>query len=218
VAEYTTKLDLVEQILRDLIATGEVAPGERLRQQDLARRLGTSPTPVREALRRLEAEGLIVLSPHRGVRVAEVEPHEMAELYLIRASLEGLAVEHAAPNMTASHLRTLELVQDRIDAARAGANLKPLRKLNYDFHTRLYRLSNLPRLTRIIDSLWPLFPWDSMWAIPGRADSSAREHRAVLKALRAADGAAAGEAMRVHIEHGAAALVAFRAQHQAAER
>ena len=212
VPEYiVTKLDLVEQLLIRAIASGEIAPGEPLRQLELADRLGISATPVREALRRLEAQGLVVRQPHRGVRVAEVEPEEMAELYIIRAALEGLAVEHAVPNLTAKDVRALEQIHERLEAGRAKGALKSLRRLNFDFHTTLYRHSELPRLTRIIDSLWPLFPWDSMWAVPGRAASSAVEHREILDALRAGDAAAAGRAMRRHIESGAEELIKFRA-------
>jgi DNA-binding GntR family transcriptional regulator len=214
-AEYVTKLDLVEQVLRELIASGEIQPGERLRQSELAERVGTSQTPVREALRRLEADGLIVSRPHQGVRVAEVIPEEMAELYLIRARLEGLAVEHAVPNVTQQELKKLITLQDHLEAARASGNAKPLRKLNYDFHTRLYRLSNLARLNKIIDSLWPLFPWDTMLAIPGRVDSSAREHRAILDAVVRVDTKAAREAMEGHIESGAEAFLRFRATDEA---
>jgi DNA-binding GntR family transcriptional regulator len=208
---FVTKLDLAEQLLIRAIASGEIAPGEPLRQLELADRLGVSATPVREALRRLEAQGLVVRHPHRGVRVAQVKPEEMTELYIIRASLEGLAVEHAVPNLTKKDIEALEQIHRRLDSGRERGALKGLRKLNYEFHTTLYQHSELPRLIRIIDSLWPLFPWDSIWAIPGRADSSAAEHREILAALHDRDATAAGDAMRRHIESGAEALIKFHA-------
>jgi len=209
-AEFKTKLDLAEEMLLRVIASGEFAPGEHLRQNDLAARLGISATPVREALRRLEAQGLLVRDPHRGVRVAEVDVEETAELYLMRAVLEGLAVEHATPRVGHRKLAALATIQERIDAYRAVGNLRPLRKLNFDFHTGIYRASRLARLSRLIDSLWPLFPWDSMWAVPGRAESSAREHRAILDAIASGDPVRAGQEMRRHIESGALALSDFR--------
>ncbi len=209
-AEYVTKLDLAEQVLIEAIASGKIGPGEQLRQVELADRLGISATPVREALRRLEAQGLVVRQPHRGVRVVEVEPEGMAELYIIRASLEGLAVEHAVAQLGPKEVKQLESIHERLTAARGNGEAKSLRKLNFDFHTGLYRHSAMPRLNRIIDSLWPLFPWDSMWAIPGRAESSEREHEQILAAVRAGDSASAGQAMRQHIESGAQALVDFR--------
>lgn len=208
IPEYMTKLDRVEQVIRELIASGEIGPGERLRQNDLAERLGTSSTPIREALRRLEAQGIIVSIPHRGVRVAEVDPEEMSELYQIRAVLEGLAVTHSVPNLSPENLGELRSILEKTESTDEGS--KDLRKLNYDFHTSLYRRCNLRRLTRLIDSLWALFPWDSVVAIPGRAASSIREHREILEAVERLDGQAAGEAMRHHVESGEKAFVEFR--------
>lgn len=208
--EFATKLDLAERQLIRLIASGEIAPGEPIRQSHLAERMGISPTPVREALRRLEAQGLVVLEPHRGVRVAEVEPHEMSEIYEIRAALEGLAVEHAVPRLSAKQMQAVEAAQARLERAWAASETKQLAKLNYQFHTLIYRMSGRPRLIKLIDSLWPLFPRDSMWAIPGRGPGIVREHRDVLDAIRAGDAERAHRAMRVHMEAGAKALLAYR--------
>jgi DNA-binding GntR family transcriptional regulator len=210
VLEGVTKLDFTERLLFQLIATGEIGPGEPLRQLELAEKLGVSPTPVREALRRLEAQGLVVHHPYQGVRVVEVEPEEMSELYIIRASLEGLAVEHATSQINEKELDRLDALHRRLIAARTKGATKGLRKLNFEFHTGLYRKSGLPRLVRIVDSLWPLFPWDSMWAIPGRSESSELEHAQILIAIREGDATGAGQAMRNHIESGARALLKFR--------
>jgi DNA-binding GntR family transcriptional regulator len=209
-SQFMTKLDLAEQVLIRSIVSGEIAPGEKLRQIELAERLGVSATPVREALRRLEERGLVVRDPHRGVRVVEVDPEDMGELYVIRGALEGLAVEHATPHVDPKTLKTLDAQHEKLVKACADGTVKKMRSLNFDFHTRLYNCSNMPRLTRIIDSLWPLFPWDSMWAIPGRAQSSEREHGEILDAVRVGDARAAGEAMRRHIESGGQTLLEFR--------
>jgi DNA-binding GntR family transcriptional regulator len=192
-----------------LITSGELGPGEPIRQNQLAERIGISPTPVREALRRLEAQGLVVLEPHRGVRVIEVEPHEMSELYEIRAALEGLAVERAVPLMTEKQIRVVKNAQSRLEEAWSIPESKLLGKYNYEFHTGIYRLSRRPRLIRMIDSLWPLFPWDSMSTIPGRGPGIVEEHRAILAAVIDRDAARAHQAMRFHMEAGARALVAY---------
>jgi DNA-binding GntR family transcriptional regulator len=207
---FASKLDLAERQLLQLIASGEIRPGEPIRQSQLAERMGISPTPVREALRRLEAQGLVVLEPHRGVRVAEVEPEEMGEIYEIRAALEGLAVERAVPRMTAKQVQAVKNAQVRLEEAWAAGQPKLLAKFNYQFHTGIYRLSDRPRLIKLIDSLWPLFPWDSMWTIPGRASGILAEHRAILDAIRLHDPVRAHQAMRAHMEAGAAALLAYR--------
>lgn len=208
--EFATKLDLAERQLLQLIASGEIGPGEPIRQSQLAERMGISPTPVREALRRLEAQGLVVLEPHRGVRVAEVEPHEMSEIYEIRAALEGLAVERAVPLMTQRQIQSVQNAQSRLEDAWAAGEPKLLVKFNYQFHTGIYRHSGRPRLIKLIDSLWPLFPWDSMSTIPGRGPGIVEEHRAILDAICDRDATRAHQAMRVHMEAGAKALLAYR--------
>lgn len=207
-AQYVTKLDFAEMMILQLITSGEIGAGDRLPQNELASRLGVSSTPVREALRRLEAQGLLVRDPHRGVRVAEVDADAMAELYMMRAVLEGLATEHAVANLGPREIGALQAVQDRIDAARARGSRKPLRELNDEFHSLLCSASRLPRLNRLIESLRPLFPWDAMWAVPGRAITSAAEHRAILDTIRQGEAGKAGEAMRSHIESGGRALAA----------
>jgi DNA-binding GntR family transcriptional regulator len=208
--EYTTKVDLAVQLLRELIASGEIPPGETLRQHHLQDRVAMSATPVREALRHLEAEGLVVRIPHKGVRVAEIDPPQTAELYVIRSVLEGLAVEYATPRLAEGDLQWLERTLNRLDTGTTQRRTGVLAKLNYDFHTRIYRASGLPHLNRVIDSLWPLFPKDSMTAVPGRGDAIAHEHWAILDSLRRRDARRAGDAMRVHLEKGAEALLAFR--------
>lgn len=206
--EFATKLDLAERQLLQLIASGEIGPGEPIRQSHLAERMGISPTPVREALRRLEAQGLVVLEPHRGVRVTEVEPHEMSEICEIRGALEGLAIECAVPLLTQRQIQSVSTAQSRLENAWAAGDPKLLVKFNYQFHTGIYRNSGRPRLTKLIDSLWPLFPWDSMSRIPGRGAGIVEEHDAILDAICARDAPRAHQAMRAHIEAGAKALLA----------
>jgi DNA-binding GntR family transcriptional regulator len=208
--EFASKLDLAERQLLQLIASGEIGPGEPIRQSHLAERMGISPTPVREALRRLEAQGVVVLEPHRGVRVAEVEPHDMSEIYEIRAALEGLAVECAVDRMSQKQVQSVKNAQARLEEAWAAREPKLLVKFNYQFHTGIYRLSGRPRLIKLIDSLWPLFPWDSMWTIPGRGPAIVKEHQDILDAIRDRDAARAHQAMRIHMEAGAKALLAYR--------
>ena len=205
-----TKTDLVEEMLRRLISRGEIEPGQRLGQVELAARLGTSSTPVREAMKRLEAAGILQNLPYRGMRVAQVDAVDMQEIYLIRAALEGLAVEHATDHLSEAGLVELEDILEQISNVRAQRKTRPLQALNYQFHTSIYHASGLTRLIGIVDSLWPLFPWDSMWMLPGRAESSATEHDEIMAALRSRDGKAAGAAMRRHIENGAQALLRFK--------
>ena len=97
---YRGKGDIVTELLREMITTGELPPGKELRQRDLARHFNVSPTPIREALRRLESEGLVGSELHRGSRVAEINLAEHEENYMILAELEALATRLAVEKMT----------------------------------------------------------------------------------------------------------------------
>ena len=195
-----TKQDWAIERLRDLIIKGEIEPGDRLRQVDLADRLGMSPTPVREALRKLEAEGLVTYTPHKGVTVAEYTPEDAAEVYQIRAVLEELATHLATPNLSdESQARLHEVHTQFVDSIAAG-QLFRLRAINYDFHMLIYQASENPTLVQIILGLWMKFPWDTLYVIPDRARQSAEEHSQILRALDAQDGELAGRLARRHIE------------------
>jgi DNA-binding GntR family transcriptional regulator len=194
-----TKQQALERFLREEIARGRIKPGTRLKQQDLARRFGMSPTPVRETLRRLEGDGLVLYAPNRGIRVAQVDYPEVEEVYLMRMALESLAVRSAAARLTAEDLSALGHLQDRMDRAIAQGRLKTLRNLNYDFHMAIYSRAGYHRLLQIIRALWGLFPWDTLQVIPGRAKTSMREHHAILRGLRNGDGPAAADRMRAHV-------------------
>src|SRR5258707_15660210 len=129
-----TKKDRMVELLREAVLAGELAPGERLLQEELADRFDVSPTPVREAIQQLVAEGVLSHSPYRRVQVAEVDLEDMQEIYLIRAVLEGLATRLAVPNLKISDLQRLHSVQDEIQRTISRGEIAPIRKLNYDFH------------------------------------------------------------------------------------
>src|SRR6185503_9639094 len=110
-APVGTKADDLALALEEAIVSGEIAPGTVLRQEQLSERFEVSRTPVREALRRLAALGLVSFEPNRGVRVRSVSPAELREAYLVRAELESLATEVATPRMTAADLAALDVAE-----------------------------------------------------------------------------------------------------------
>src|SRR3990172_2275330 len=107
----STKADDIARVLEDEIVGGAIAPGTVLRQEQLSERFDVSRTPVREALRRLAALGLVSFEPKRGVRVRSISPSELHEAFLVRAELEALATEVATPRMTASDLAALDAAE-----------------------------------------------------------------------------------------------------------
>jgi DNA-binding GntR family transcriptional regulator len=207
--EFKTKKDVVVELIREAILSAEFKPGDRLLQEEIAKRLNVSPTPVREALRQLEAEGVLDHSPHRGVRVTEIRFEDVREIYLIREALEALATREAVPNLSRTNVAYLRALQTEIEMLIAEDSLKDLRRLNYDLHMAIYNAANMPELYRLIRNLWTKFPWDTLHVLPGRADTSAHEHQSIIDAISAGDAQLAGQRMREHIEHGARSLMEF---------
>jgi DNA-binding GntR family transcriptional regulator len=210
--EGSTKLERVVRILRKAILQGDLVPGQRLRQQELAERLGMSPTPIREVLRILEAEGLLVRIPYKGVYVAEVSPEESEEIALIRSVLEGLAVKASVPRLTDHDIANLEALLSDMERAWHEMNLSRLRRVNYQFHSLLYERAGLQRLREIIERLWPRFATDYLWMIPGRAERSIQQHRAILEAVKRRDADAAGSLMSDHILTAGKSITGFLEQ------
>jgi DNA-binding GntR family transcriptional regulator len=214
---YKSKKDLVVDALREAILSGELEPGARLLQEDLAERLKMSSTPVREALRQLESEGILQSSPNRGVRVAEVDLRSVHEIYMIRANLEALATRVAAPKLQSAHLSHLRALHARIETLIEQGELKELRRLNYELHILIYETADLPELLKIIRSLWTKFPWDTLHVLPERASASSAEHGQLIDALAAGNIELAGQLMQAHIESGSRELDRYLASVKAAE-
>jgi DNA-binding GntR family transcriptional regulator len=209
---YKSKKDLVVDIIREGILSGELEPGARLLQDDLAERLQVSSTPVREALRQLESEGILQSSPNRGVRVAEVDLQAVREIYLIRAELEALATRMAVPRLQPGDLVRLRALQLEIEKNIKRQELSALRRLNFELHSRIYEAAGLPELLKLIRGLWTKFPWDTLHVLPNRAHRSAQEHGRLIEALEAGNAELAGQRMRAHIESGARELDRYLAQ------
>jgi DNA-binding GntR family transcriptional regulator len=182
-----TKKDLIAEELKILIGSGELARGARIQQDELAARFETSITPVREAMRQLEAQGLLVSEPHRGVRVAEANLDEIKGVYVARHLLEPYAAQRATLRVSRRDLdRADELIQ-AMAAAAAGKDGGNAREPNREFHFLFYERSGIPALVRIIDSLWLSFPWDILQVIPNRLNRSIDEHRSMVEAVRQGD-------------------------------
>ncbi len=204
---YRTKKDHIVEVLRDAILSGELDPGKRLMQDDLARQFEVSATPVREALRELQAEGILAHDPHKGVKVRELNSDEVREIYTIRESLESLAVQLSAPHMTPATMRKLRAIQSRAEAAVKGGNFSKLNRLNRSLHQVIYESCNMPHLTEIIYMLWSRCPWDAYVVLPEIAAIDTKEHGHIIEAIDGGEAELAGQLMREHIEHGAQSLL-----------
>lgn len=213
---FQTKNQYVEDSLREAIARGELRPGMWIRSEEWAARLNTSLTPIREALRTLEADGLLQIYPHRGARVISVSRSEFEELSQMRAALEGLGAERAVRQMDASDaaelVAELEDLQEQIKGAIAGGQLARLRELNGEFHAAIFARGENLRLCRLIENLRMAFPWDTLALSPGRPPNTIAEHEAIIEAIRCRDADAAREAMSFHIATSTNALLQAEAE------
>lgn len=206
--ETRTKKELMVDILREAILSGEIQPGERLLQEELAERFKVSQTPIREAIQQLVAEGVLSHSPYRGVQVAEISPAEAQQVYLIRAALESLATRQAVPNLKLSDVAALRANQTAFEQVAAGGEGSTL-QINNTFHRTIYSAAGMPLLESLIKSLWLKTPWDTLFVIPNRLKDAAAEHRRILDAIEAGDAELAGQRMAEHLEAGARALGAY---------
>ena len=205
----STELEQGARVLREAILCGDLVPGQKLKQEDLARRLGMSPTPVREILRVLEAEGLLVHVLNKGVYVAESSPADTAEITPIRVPLEGLAVRLGVPRLSELDIATLEgLVQSTENAYRA-LDFLGARRSNYRFHVAIYRALGSPVLCGMIERLWPRFAANLLPMIPMRIERSIEQHRAILEAIRAQDATRAAELMAEHLSTAGQSIVEY---------
>lgn len=213
----STKLERGARALRQAILRGDLQPGQQLKQQELADRLGMSATPIREVLRILETEGLLERIPYKGVYVAEVSPQEASEITPIRAALEGLAVEMGVPHLTDRDIEMLERLAHAMESALAEMNFAQVRRLNYDFHILIYRASGSNTLVSMIERLWPRFATNLLWMIPGRAERSIQQHYVILEAIRARDAQRAAELVAEHIRTAGKSIIDFLSHQEEAK-
>ncbi|HTZ30297.1 MAG TPA: GntR family transcriptional regulator [Streptosporangiaceae bacterium] len=192
---YVSKTDMVAALIRELIITGELTAGQQLRQRDLAQRFGVSQTPVREAMRRLESEGLVIGDTHRGFTVVMPGDGPVEENFQIRAALESLGASLAAHKIDEAGLAELQRLNEEM---RALADGDPrYAELNREFHFALYQYSRSPLLMSLMRLLWASLQGGPR--VQRTHAESARQHDAILNALRAGDADAASALTYQHI-------------------
>ncbi len=195
----TTKRDQIAKQIRALIVSGEISRGDRIMQDKLAERFGTSITPVREALLLLEAEGVLVGEPHRGLRVAEADVQQLKAVYIMRHLSERHAMRRATLRMSRLDLDTARRLIDEMGDALEGERLAEVGKLNRAFHFLFFERCGIPEFAREVDALWLSFPWDILQVLEDRPGESIKEHRAILSAVESGDLDAVDAATSQHL-------------------
>jgi DNA-binding GntR family transcriptional regulator len=198
--QYGSRSEFVYQMLRQYIQSGELKPGDRVMEGEIAEKLQVSRTPVRDALRRLESDGMVVIEPRVGLQVASLSRASILELYLMRELLEGTAAKLCALHATDLELMELEDLVRREKALQGDH--EALSKHNRRFHEAIYHGAHnkflQKSLSAVNDSMWLL--GRSLMFNPKRAARAQIEHKELLQAILNRDSEAAETVARRHIE------------------
>lgn len=196
-----SRADFVSNRIRQAIREGQYQPGERIREAEVAEWLDVSRTPVREALRRLESDGVVTFESWRGVVVSELDHQQIAELYAMRRILEGAAARMAAKHIRASELDLLWQIHQQ--AASFLRQPEKLAQLNRQFHQIIakaahnrYLASNLDQMENGLTLLK-----GTTFMVKNRPAAALQEHLQMLQAIENGDAARAEELARIHIDH-----------------
>lgn len=201
--ERLPRHEAVYRALREMIATGRLTPGEAVTIQSIADRFSVSMTPVREALRRLVAEGALELLGNRRVRLPEIDRERMAEMALARRALEPILAEMAAMRARPALVERLKRLDAEVNAAIARGDVPAYMRANHAFHFTIYGAAGSSVLLPIVDGLWLRFaPLYRIVAGKQGTDSLIDQHEAAISALASGDVPAARRAIRADIDQG----------------
>jgi len=200
--QFRTKEEQVADYLREGIIAGRFPRGARLKQQEIASLLNTSITPVREALKLLEAEGYVSGDNYRGAIVAPFDIDASAEVLNLRILLETQLVRGAVASATTKDISELTVLAGEFARAFDAGDNESARAANYRFHHRMFEIAGMPQTLHFVQILWARYPFDLINKLKGRVSRAADEHDEMLKAIIASDVSAAMLATRQHIEAG----------------
>ena len=201
--EYLPLRDVVFQTLHRAILKGELKPGERLMEVHLANRLGVSRTPVREAIRKLELEGLVRVIPRKGAEVADITIRDLEEVLAVRLALEVLAVQDACEHITEKQLRNLKWAANEFRHSLNGNDITDCAHADMKFHEAIYEATNNRRLVQILNNLREQMYRYRAEYLKDKSiyQTLLQEHEAIYRALKEHDREKAGQVIWSHIEN-----------------
>ena len=195
--------DVVFKTLRQAILTGELKPGERLMEIHLANKLGVSRTPIREAIRKLELEGLVIMVPRRGAQVAQITEKSMSDVLEVRRALDELAVELACQRITSEEKEELKEACLAFERAATTNNIREIAKTDVAFHDIIFKSTRNVRLKQLVNNLAEqMYRYRYEYIKDEKQhDMLVSEHRKIYDSIMENDTKAAIEAIRIHIEN-----------------
>ena len=205
---YLPLRDVVFNTLREAILKGDLKPGERLMELQLASKLGVSRTPIREAILMLEQEGLAVTTPRKGAEVAKMTLKDMEDVLEIRDALDELAVRIACQKISDEQLKQLEDMKELFEKSTQTGNVKKIAEADVTFHDVIYEATGNPKLVTLLNNLREQVYRYRVEYIkdPKNYPTLIAEHEAILESLKNRDVKNAVEAMHVHVANQAEAV------------
>lgn len=199
--EYLPLREVVFRSLREAILSGRLKPGERLMEMHLAQTLGVSRTPVREAIRKLELEGLAIMIPRKGAEVARITKKQLQDVLDVRKALEALAVQLACRHMTKDNIIRLERAHLRVKEMSEKKDVRAMVKADVHFHEIIYNAADNDKLLQILNNLRQQMYRYRLEYLKNVQNHKVivQEHEMILEAVRTADEERAAGAMRRHI-------------------
>ena len=203
VNDYLPLRDVVFNTLRQAILRGEMEPGERLMEIQLADKLGVSRTPIREAIRKLELEGLVIMIPRKGAEVAHITEKDMRDVLEVRAALEELAATLACRNVTPERIEELKMANKRFEAAIISKDVVAIVDADVNFHDIIYAMTDNQRLIQIINNLREqMYRYRVEYLKDERNyPTLMREHNEIVEGLMTKDKVRVTEAMHKHVKN-----------------
>jgi DNA-binding GntR family transcriptional regulator len=216
---HRKKPDIAYDYLREQVVNGSFAPGQRVTLAEMSAACGMSQMPVREAMLRLQREGLLESEPHKGMRVVELSLRDARELFAIRTELEGLAAHSACAAKDSALVADLQQINQHFIDALATADLPAMGAANSAFHQRIRHAAGNAQLGRMLHDLWTGSQRYRMGykLIPGRAEGTIIEHARIITAIASGDPEQARAAARDHIQRAWIDLATVFGSGQAAE-
>lgn len=201
--EFLPLRDVVFNTLRQAILTGELKPGERLMEIHLANRLGVSRTPIREAIRKLELEGLVVMIPRRGAEVAQITEKSMSDVLEIRRAVDALCVELACDRITQEELGALKAACDAFEQAVRTKDVKRIAKADVGLHDIIVQATGNKRLIQLVNNLSEQMYRYRFEYIKDSTqhEKLVEEHRIIYESIVKKDKETACEAAKMHIDN-----------------
>jgi DNA-binding GntR family transcriptional regulator len=207
---FGKRLQLSDEIvayIRELIMTGHLRGGQQVNIDALARHLGTSPTPVRDALNVLRGEGFVRSEPRRGFRIAPLSEQDVEDMFLAQGVIAGELAKRATQMATEQLVSEIVRLQDSMGQAHVNSDDEGMEQLNYEFHRVINRAASSPKLTWLLGMVVKSAPRTFYSAIAGWPEASLRDHGAIIESIKVKDPDAARQAMGAHIQHAGELLV-----------